>query len=418
MSTGLFANGSGVLNGKFTIPAGVRAGSKEVSFIGVGGSMGVAVFSGQGTVERQTWQQQTIVNETRWQSPPPPPPPVVVRRIDPVAQTFMLPATTQVTGVDVWFVTAPTSLTLVQLRETTAGFPNQVVIAEARVEPEDIVVGGAHTRIVFEAPTLLLSGNEYALVVLCNDAVGGVSVAELGKYDPVALRWITSQPYTVGVMLSSSNASSWTVHQDRDMAFRILKPSFSQTTRTINLGTVAVVDATDLLLMSYGDRPASNTGIEYALTLPDTSVITVSDGQPVQLAAAITGNVQISAILSGSSTFSPVLHPGTQLVSGEMAATADYVTRAIPAGASSDIKVIFEAVIPSGANVQAYFKGVDALDDWALLPVTATQNMDDGFVEFICSDEDITETAIKIKLVLSGTPAARPRVRDLRVIIV
>jgi len=179
-----------------------------------------------------------------------------------------------------------------------------------------------------------------------------------------------------------------------------------------------VIDATDLMLMAFADRPSSNTNVEYTLTLPDTSTITVSDGQPVELASTITGNVQISAELTGGNTFSPVLWPGTQLVSGEISGTADYITRAIPAGLNSNVKAIFEAIVPSGANVIAYYKGIDPGDvTWTEIPVAETNNVDDGFVEFICSATDVDEDAVRIKLVLSGTAAARPYVRDMRVIV-
>jgi hypothetical protein len=43
--------------------------------------------------------------------------------------------------------------------------------------------------------------------------------------------------------------------------------------------------------------------------------------------------------------------------------------------------------------------------------------MDQPWVEFIYQKTAITETAIRVRLTLSGTPAARPRVRDLRIII-
>jgi len=416
--TGLVADSNGVVTGKFNIPAGVLAGNKEVVFTGAGGGEGVAIFSGQGTVERQTWQQQTTVTETRWQSPPPPEPPPRRTRIDPLAQTFVLTSAVHCSGIDLWFSVKPTTLTMVQLRETTVGFPNQRVIAEARLDPDDINIGGAHTRALFDLPVTLLSGNEYAIVVLCNDAIGALSIAELGKFDATAQRWITSQPYTVGVMLSSSNASTWTVHQDRDLAFRVLRANYSETSKTIDLGVVSVTAATDLILMSYADRPASNTGVEYTLTLPDLSTVTVSDGQPVQLAAAITGDVGVTAHLVGGNSFSPVLWPGSQLVAGAVSLSDDYVTRAVPAGTGSTVKAIYEANIPGGANVEAYYKGIDGGDTWASLPVASTRNVDDGFVEFICSAASVDEDAVQIKLILTGTAAARPRVRDLRVIVV
>lgn len=415
---GATANGSGVITGSFTIPVGVPSGNKQVEMIGAGGSRGLAMFSGQGTLERQVWQQQTTVTETRWQSPP-----IPVPRgdggTDPLAQTFTLTANTQVSGIDVWFAAASTTKTSVQIRETTAGFPNLSILAEAVLDPGSLVTGGGHTRFTFDHPVNLLAGNEYAIVVLCNDATGALSVAELGKFDATAQRWITSQPYTVGVLLSSSNATTWTPHQDRDLAFRILRANFTQTERTVALGNVAVTAATDLLLMSYAERPASQTGVKYRLTLPDAgpTVLTVDDGQPVQLAAAITGNVSVAAILAGDASASPVLFPGTQLVSGVVATTGDYVSRAVPGGAGVTVKVIYEAFVPSGADVDVFCKGPDIGDTWTAITSVTTRAVDDGFVEFTHTLTGVTETSVQTKLALSGTTAARPRVRDLRVIV-
>lgn len=413
---GATANGAGVVTGSFSIPANIPTGSKLVQIVGAGGSQGTATFTGQGTVERQVWQQQTTVTETRWQSPPPPPP--VVRPVDPLAQTFTLAAAAQVTGIDLWFFDKPTSRTSVQIRATSTGLPNQTVLAEASLLPAAINIGGATTRFNFTAPVTLLAGTEYAIVVLCTDATGSLSIAELGKFDAAAQKWITSQPYTIGVMLSSSNASTWTAHQDRDMAFRILAANYTATTRTVPLGQAAVVSATDLLLMSYAERPASVTGVQYQLTLPDASVVTVSDGQPVQLPAAITGNVQVSAQFTGDANFSPVLFPGTQLVSGQVAASATYVSRAIPGGTSVSVKVIYEAVVPSGATVTLHYKGIDMGDTWQALPQTATRAVDDGFVEFTHSVSGVNETGVQIRITLAGTAAARPRVRDLRAFVI
>lgn len=419
---GAVANGSGVLTGTFTVPSGVPSGSKSVVFTGAGGSMGAAVYSGQGTLERQTWQSQTTINERRWQSPPPPAQVVIFEggsqgNSDPLAQTFTLTASTQATAVDLWFTAAPTTPVRLQIRATDTGFPNQTIIANVVIPSGSIVTGGGHTRVLLGAPVTLLGGVEYALVVLCDDDVGALSVAELGKFDSNAQRWITSQPYTVGVLLSSSNASTWTPHQDRDLAFRLLSASFTQATRTVALGSVNVTAATDLMLMSYAETPASAASVEYVLTLPDASTVAASDGQSIRLPAAITGAVAVSAKINGTSDWSAVLFPGTQLVAGTIAATGDYVTRAIPGGSSVAVKIIYEAIIPSGATVQAYWKGIDGGDTWAEITSPTTRNVDDGFVEFVHSATGINETAVQVKLVLSGGTAARPVVRDLRVFV-
>lgn len=416
------ANASGIATGSFTIPSNVPAGDKLVAFVGGSGAKGNAVFSGHGTLIRQLMQQQTTVTETRWQSPPPPPPIIEGgggggAGVDPLAQTFTLLENRQITAVDLWFVVRSTTKTRVQIRQTELGFPNSTIVAEAVLEANSMNLGGVATRATFRAPVLLLGDVEYAIVVLSNDSTGEISVAELGKFDATAQQWITSQPYTVGVMLSSSNAVTWTPHQDRDMTFRLIAPSFTQTSRTVSLGQVAVTAATDLLLMAYAERPSSATDVQYTLTLPDLSSVIVSDGQPVQLPAAITGNVLVSALLKGTAGFSPVLHPGSQLVSGVLGTTGTYVSVAIPAGTSVKVKVIYEGIIPSGASVLVQYKGIDVGDVFATVPATTSSAANNGFTEFIHEITGVTETAVQVRLTLNGTAAARPRVRDLRVIV-
>lgn len=415
----VIANSSGIVSGKFTIPAGIPSGAKRVTALGANGSFGFSTFTGQGTTERRTWQQQTSITELRWTSPPPPLERTWnsdVRGSDPLAQTFALDQNSPIVGIDLFFSAVPTSTTRVQIRETTVGIPNGNIIAEKIIDTA-ILTGGAATRVLFDTSVTLLGNVEYAIVVLCDDAIGALHVAELGKYDADAETWITAQPYNVGVLLSSSNASTWTPHQDRDMTFRILRADYTQVTRNVPLGNVTVTAATDLILMAYADRPSSDTNVEYILTLPDASVVTVSDGQPVQLASAITGNVAITARLTGTAQSSPKLFPNSQLVAGVVANTGNYVTRAIPAGSSVRVKVIYEAVVPSGALVTVSYKGIDGGDVWAVIGSPTNSPADDGFTEFTHEVTGVTETAIQVKIVLNGTPAARPRVRDLRVIV-
>lgn len=413
----IIANSAGILSGKFTVPANVPAGNKRVVFSGSGGSRGEAIFSGQGTLLRQTFRQETTITETRWWSPPPPPPPPPPLRWDPLAQTFSLDQAAQIGGVDLWFTAKGSSTVVVQIRETTAGVPNQSVLAESRLNPSSITTTGAHTRVAFPSPVALRAGQEYAIVVMCDDADAALAIAELGKWDSVGGRWVTSQPYQVGVLLSSSNASTWTPHQDRDLAFRLLKASYTETDKTINLGNVAVANATDLLLMAYAEQPSAQATATYQLTLPDGSQVTVADGQPVRLPAPITGNVGVSARLNGTADAAPILHPGSQLVAGAVATTADYVSRAIPAGTNARVRVIFDALIPAGASVTVAASGVDAGDTFQVVAYQSSKAIGDGWMEMTHELASISEEMVRVKLTLGGNSAARPRVRNLRVIV-
>lgn len=336
---------------------------------------------------------------------------------DPLAQTFSLSAAGQLAAIDLWFTGKGAEAVRVDIRTVSNGTPSSTILASAFVASADILTNGTATRVTFSAPVALLADTEYAFVVLANNAATAVSIAELGKWDASTSQFVTNQPYTVGVLLSSSNALTWTAHQDKDMAFRLLMASYTATTRTIALGTVAVTGVTDLMLMSYADKPTSAAHVDYMLTLPDLSTVTVSDGQSVRLASAITGNVAISATLHGDATSSPVLTPGTQLAYGTVATSADYITRAIPAGTTARVKVIFEAIIPSGASVAAAVKGIDGGDVWIAATYQSSIQLGNGWMEVTHELASITETSVHVKLALAGNTNARPRVRNLRVIV-
>lgn len=410
--TTLTANSAGVVSGKFTVPANINSGIKQVHFLGAGGSFADANFVGQGVIETRTLQEQVSVETVLT----PAPLPIEFRGTDPLAQTFSLPAANQIGAVELWVTDKGATPIMVQIRETQVGFPTQKVLAEAQKAPANITTG-AWNRWNFPRPVPLLADVEYAIVVLCNDTTGAVAVAELGKFDSSAQQWITSQPYQVGVLLSSSNAATWTAHQDRDLTFRLLAARYTETVREINLGNVALSAATELVVLALADQPAADAGAEVVLTLPDSTTLTASDGQVIALGSSVTGTLGVKARLHANGTQSAVLAPGTQIVTGAVATSADYITRAFEADATgADVRIIFDANLPSGASVAVFVSGTDAGDTWqSVAQVGTAKAVGDGYYEFQYLKTDLNEANIRVKLVLTGTIAARPFVKNLRV---
>lgn len=402
----IFADANGVIKGKFTIPANVQAGSKSVELVGSGGSTGSAVFVGDGILVNEVLQNVTRTTQTYY---------------DPLAQTFSLTEDNQIGGVDI-FVTAKGSTDIsVQIRETQTGFPTQSILAES-VIPKDQIAVNAWNRFTFRTPVRALANVEYAIVVLCNDALGSVAIAELGKWDSVNNRWVTQQPYQVGVLLSSSNASTWTAHQDRDMTFRLLARRYTQSEKVIDLGTVPATAMTDILVMSMADSPATGADSELTMILPDGSQISTSDGQSIRLASEMTGNIGVKATLRATQKASAILFPGTQLVRGTIARTAEYVSRAVDAAATGcKVRIIFDANLPSGSSVDVYLSGVDAGDTWkkvSLDPNKIPIPVGNNVYEYDYFMGNVMEAKIRVRLVIKGTPASRPYVYNLRVSVV
>lgn len=448
----LAANSNGVVTGKFTIPQNVPSGRKLVEFVGSGGSYGSAFFQGKGEV----WidQQKTYVTNTTYQTQT-----NVTQTYanvgigypwyyygycwhrywwnygtywdwywywgyygygyyDPLAQTFMVDQPMQLGGVELFVRAKGTTMVRIQLRTVSGGVPTDRVLAVSEKMPQELAVG-AWNRWLFAEPVQLSASEEYAICVLCDDADTEIAIAELGKWDDTHQRWITSQPYTIGVLLSSSNASTWTPHQDRDMAFRLVKATYApgDRDRTVQLGTVALSGTTDLMLLAENKLPTAACRVSYSARMPDGSVIPLDPMKGVRLASPVTGNVTVSARLRGDENASPILAPGAQLVRGTVATSASYVTRAVPAGTNSRVVVIFDANVPSGAAVVPTYSGVDPGDTFKPFDAPTTKPIGDGWNEFTFVATSVNEASIRLKLALTGTAQARPMVANLRVVV-
>lgn len=332
---------------------------------------------------------------------------------DPLAQTFITPTAGHIVGIDLWFTTAGNSPAVVQLRTVSNGLPTRNILAEGRIAPADQKTDGTATRALFTVPYYAQGGEELAFVVLSNDAETALAIAELGKWDGAA--WITAQPYTIGVLLSSSNNITWTAHQDRDLRFRVLAAEYTETSRVINLGSIEVTQATDLMVMGLEQKPGTHSVISYTITLPDGTEINAASNQPLALSAPITGNVGLKATLRGDATASPVIHRGGQLLVGWLDNNGDYVSRALKAGINSRVRVVVDALLPSGSTLQVSLKGGDASDTWSA-PITQIADVatDNGFHELTFEATGITEAMVQAKVALAGSPSARPFIRNIR----
>jgi DNA-binding LytR/AlgR family response regulator len=393
------ADNHGTAEGEITVPEGVPAGTVLMEVVGDQGSTGNATYTASGTI---TTEARRIVN-------------TVLTRYDPLAQTFTLSEGRHIAGVDLWFKAKGTSRVLVQIRETTVGFPNQNVMAQASIYPVDININGTHTRVLF-TPIWLEANVEYAIVILTDDAETAVVVAELGKFDSIHNTYITKQAYQVGVLLSSSNASTWTAHQDLDLAFRLLSCRFTETEHLINFGTITAVENTNLLTLANIERVSSETDVEFIYTDSEGKTNTLAEDMPVALKEKIDGEVSVRAKLKGSTTRSPVLFQGVQAVLGTMDETCDYVTRAITAGTNISVKIVYESYTPGNSQVKAYVQNPDST--WTLVALTSGSPVGDGWEEHTHVAENFSGAMTRIKLVLEGNVLYRPQVRNLKVFTV
>lgn len=395
------ADKNGHLRGKFRIPRNIPAGAKTVIVQGRA-TTGTATFTGQGTEITNTYQKTITTNIWRWSS-------------DPLAQTFTLERNCQIAGVDLWFIECGGDVRI-HIRETSNGFPNRTVLSEAIVPQEKIRTDGQPTRILLNAPLSLQANEEYSLVVLANDATTALAVAELGKFDSHLQKWVTSQPYTVGTLLSSSNASTWTAHQDRDLTFNLLEAVFTSNSKLVDMGKLKVSSITDLLILGTAQSPTAESRMEYEVILPNEEKSILSAGQPLRLAAPLTGEIAIKSRLSGNTRASPILWPGTQLVAGTVQAKGDYFTRSISAVGAKRALLVYDALLPSGSAVIPFLR--KDTNEWEALQIAGATQQGNGLVEYRFISELSSIDEIKVKLELTGNSFARPVVRNIRLLAV
>ncbi|EDL8065174.1 hypothetical protein CTA21_23945 [Salmonella enterica] len=414
-------NGQGVATGKFTIPKGIKAGTKQVIFKGVSASKSYAetTFTGQGTVVTNTMRQVQNVMQSYY---------------DPLAQTFMLTEARQLHAVDVWVMGTGTTPLIVQLRETQTGFPTRVVLAEGRVSQPiaGLASGGQWVKIPFDMPYYASANVEYAVVVLANDAATEVGISELGKVDKATNNYVTTQPYQIGVLLSSANASTWTAHQDRDLTFRLYARKYNAgATKRVPLGTITLpAGTTDLLVSALTTTPA--TGADAEIELAQTvggvkTMLTVSDGQVIKFKEVQSGDMEVTAILRCTDTASATIAPGTQIIAGVMEGTGTYITRDIDADAHNavDISVTMEGLNANVVTVD-YAPSTHTAPitsaSWKTIPSTTPNtpvSLPNGRDELTYKIEKVSPmAAFKVRITLKGQPKQRPEIFNLRVSVV
>jgi hypothetical protein len=186
------------------------------------------------------------------------------------------------------------------------------------------------------------------------------------------------------------------------------------------MGQYTVTNLSEVMALAGVERPAAGTDVQFLATDTQGRIYTLSEDQGLALTEKLSGNLAVSAKLTGTEAASPILYPGTQLVFGTLEAAGDYLSRAIPAAATFNVSVTFDALTPGNASVAvqaesgtpgsftplALDKGVEVGNGWVERTYKASSLVGVG-----------ADRVTRIKLSLAGTPQHRPFVRRLRVIV-
>ena len=271
------ADANGVAKGKFTVPANQPQGKHSV--ILKTDTSGVATSTAKATYMAASKDVTVtdIINTTFIQA----------EFVDPLAESFQFEGDRVMTGVQLYFQSKDPRVPIkVQIRPLAdGGLPSSQVMGEALLMPADVKTssdGSVPTMFSFDNPVLIESGVNYAFVVMSNSNNYNVFYAQMGQRKLGADKSIlASNPYG-GTMFSSSNAISWTVHQDADLKFDLFTAQFREGSSTILFDpwTPDRKDIGVLTIPTMTEAEKSSIKMEYRVVLESSNSTATLDTAP------------------------------------------------------------------------------------------------------------------------------------------
>lgn len=363
------ADNKGNAAGSFVIPAGQQGNQTVDVFLkndAGDGSSANTTFTSAGS----TKTVEQIINTTFYQ----------VKMVDPLAESFQFDGDRMVAGVNLYFSAKDTSATApavtVQIRSMSdGGLPTQEVLGQSILTNDKINVsadGSASTSFYFDNPVQLNSGKSYAFVVTSNSPAYRVFYAEMGSPRLDNNQTLVTNPYE-GVMFSSSNAQSWSLHQTADLKFDIMTATFIDGAKStvlfdpVNLTRTdgSLPDVTVSTLLSA--LAPTNTVVkwEYRVILASDGVSgSIDDGTHPWYVVGKTGEydpsglikiIQLRATLQASKYISPRLSTDVLNINSLITGTAGtYVTKNVTMGDTvgyNTITISYKQYTPAGTTV-------------------------------------------------------------------
>ncbi|MGB3026863.1 DUF4815 domain-containing protein [Paradevosia shaoguanensis] len=398
------ADASGEIAGSFIIPANVPAGTKTVFAAGAGGTEAEALFTGEGTLTIERMRQVTTIN--RWVRPE-------SSRdesgsSDPQAQIFRVASARQMLGMDfhLCHIGEVTNHILVNQVSVETGLPTTEIKAEAFVSMLDAQIGWKSAR--YQMPVTTLPDQDHAMVIKTDDGQHSVSYAAVGGFDAELQQAVGTHPYPIGPRLDSVNARTWESHQGEALTFRLVAARYPVLTKTVALGTFALVNCSDLQVRAAVELPSADCSVVFELERAGGEIFQLLPYQVLRFSEFVTEIVSMRAVLKGTSTLSPILYAPVEVIAGRLETTGDYVTRAFDIAGADRISAYVRSSLPTGSTLSMSYDYGDG--DWIALPVTATEiSPDPEWVEHARKATGISGQQMRLKIELTGGPAARPR---------
>lgn len=339
---------------------------------------------------------------------------------DSLSQPITMPVTTQVAGSDLFFTQAGGDVLVSIDALDDTGMP-AASWAQQRLARDAIKVDGSATRVTWPAPVLVQANTMFVLTVAASDPETSLQVGQIGE-QAAGGGLVTAAQAAVGQLIHINPSGIVTRYASRMMKFNLLGVLYSEQTKTVRVGTVPVANATALVVNAGANQPAGDARVTYAVQLLNEQGAVVQEmqadtGQALQLAAPHTGSAAVNATLKvGAGGLGPVLEPGTVLAVGSLLQSGEYITPAFQTNGGGELRVIFEAEIPGGAGVAVAAQINDA-GAWVAIPWESSSPQTAGVIELNHRKTGLVAQSLRLKLTLTGSTTARPKVRNLRAVV-
>lgn len=378
--SGLVVDGSGNVTGTLELQDGdILAGKHEIELIGDLGTIARGLYINDPSASI-TDIRQTFVSST-------------TEAFMPMAQSFKVGEGRDLIAIKVDLNKGSgTEDVVIQVREMDNGVPShEKILAEGRVLAANIAALGTYTRFNIHPPVALLNDREYCFGLITNNVDYTVAVAELGGTDVISGDIVAKQP-NAGVLLTSSNGSSWTPEQNKDLKFQLVAATYADTTTEIDLGVMAGTNISDFMLLARTEISDKDSQISFIVTDPDDAQYTVDKDQKIILSERKTGDFRVTAILKGSTKHSPILMPNVEIVLANIQASGIHYSKKFKCPDSFSAKVIIDARVVASGSYTVRIESA-TLDNYVLMTASTIEVLADGFIRTTWTASSLTEVA-------------------------
>lgn len=380
LSGSVKSDASGNFSAKFTIPSGVKTGTREVrleSDIIIDGWLNKAVTTYQAhgllrNIERTVTTLTTVLlsrQETIYET----------HYVDPVGQSFVFDSDTMLSAVDVYFEAkasgAPVTL---EIRGVTDGMINSTIYAHKSLPASEVSISSnssVPTRFTLDSPVYCERNTLYAFVLKSNSDEYRVWIAEMGDEDILTKESILKNVYLSGVMYSSSNNAAWSIHQTSDMKFRLIANTYA-TDAVVNFNHLTNLDWSTINLLADSIIPTGTT-IQWEYSLDGSNYAPLDPYNQVKMSRVINAlYLRAKMHRSNDTVLSPIIALDTVAFLGSKFETSgDYIMKNITdLDPYDEVQVVVETYAPAGTSLSFYMSDDDGLN-WKLLTLDPSKSI-------------------------------------------